>query len=119
MAIMGLEVLEGHKVQVIAGGPDAEQAARELAEALREGLGEGGVGPARGGGGVSAACRRRRSRRLCVGRARGIPLRRRRDRPRGPVTPTSCSVWRPRPASAAGGGRGGSHRARESRESAP
>jgi phosphoenolpyruvate-protein phosphotransferase len=45
MAIMGLEVLEGHKVQVIARGPDAEQAARELAEALREGLGEEGVVP--------------------------------------------------------------------------
>jgi phosphocarrier protein FPr len=45
MAIMGLEVLEGHKVQVIARGPDATQAARELAEALREGLGEEGVFP--------------------------------------------------------------------------
>jgi phosphotransferase system HPr (HPr) family protein len=45
MAIMGLEVLEGHKVQVIARGPDAEQAAGELAEALREGLGEEGLVP--------------------------------------------------------------------------
>jgi phosphocarrier protein FPr len=45
MAIMGLEVLEGHKVQVIARGPDAGQAAEELAEALREGLGEEGVVP--------------------------------------------------------------------------
>ena len=45
MAIMGLEVLEGHKVQVIARGPDAAQAAEELAEALREGLGEEGVVP--------------------------------------------------------------------------
>lgn len=45
MAVMGLEVLEGHKVQVIAHGPDAAQAAEELAEALREGLGEEGAVP--------------------------------------------------------------------------
>ena len=37
MAIMGMEVAKGHKVQVIAHGPDAAQAAAELAEALREG----------------------------------------------------------------------------------
>jgi multiphosphoryl transfer protein len=45
MAIMGLEVLKGHKVQVTAHGPDAAQAAKELAEALREGLGEEGAVP--------------------------------------------------------------------------
>jgi multiphosphoryl transfer protein len=45
MAIMGLEVLTGHKVQIIARGPDAAQAAEELAEALREGLGEEGAVP--------------------------------------------------------------------------
>jgi multiphosphoryl transfer protein len=45
MAIMGLEVLTGHKVQVIARGPDAAQAAEELAGALREGLGEEGLVP--------------------------------------------------------------------------
>src|SRR4029453_13054478 len=45
MAVMGLEVLTGHKVQVIARGPDAAQAAGELAMALREGLGEEGVVP--------------------------------------------------------------------------
>jgi multiphosphoryl transfer protein len=45
MAIMGLEVLKGHKVQVTAHGPDAAQAAEELAEALREGLGEEGAVP--------------------------------------------------------------------------
>jgi phosphocarrier protein FPr len=45
MAIMGLEVLEGHKVQVIAHGSDAAQAAKELADALREGLGEEGAVP--------------------------------------------------------------------------
>jgi multiphosphoryl transfer protein len=45
MAIMGLEVLTGHKVQVTARGPDAAQAAEELATALREGLGEEGVVP--------------------------------------------------------------------------
>jgi phosphoenolpyruvate-protein phosphotransferase len=45
MAIMGLEVLTGHKVQVIARGPDAAQAAEELPEALREGLGEEGAVP--------------------------------------------------------------------------
>src|SRR5215207_6923345 len=43
MAVMGLEVLTGHKVQVIARGPDAAQAADELADALREGLGEEGL----------------------------------------------------------------------------
>ena len=45
MAIMGLEVLQGSKVQIIAHGPDAAQAAEELAQALREGLGEEGVQP--------------------------------------------------------------------------
>ena len=45
MAIMGLEVYQGHKVQVVAHGPDAAQAVTELAEALREGLGEEGVVP--------------------------------------------------------------------------
>jgi phosphoenolpyruvate-protein phosphotransferase len=45
MALLGLEVLKGHKVQVIARGPDAAQAAEELAEALREGLGEEGAVP--------------------------------------------------------------------------
>jgi phosphoenolpyruvate-protein phosphotransferase len=45
MAVMGLEVLTGHKVQVVAHGPDAAQAAEELAEALREGLGEEGLVP--------------------------------------------------------------------------
>ena len=45
MAIMGFEVYQGHKVQVVAHGPDAAQAAEELAEALREGLGEEGVVP--------------------------------------------------------------------------
>jgi phosphoenolpyruvate-protein phosphotransferase len=47
MAVMGLEVLTGHKVQVIAHGPDAAQAAEELPEALREGLGEEGLVPVR------------------------------------------------------------------------
>ena len=45
MAIMGFEVYQGHKVQVVAHGPDAAEAAREIAEALREGLGEEGVVP--------------------------------------------------------------------------
>src|SRR5215218_6576968 len=45
MALLGLEVLKGHKVQVIAHGPDAAQAAEELAEVLREGLGEEGAVP--------------------------------------------------------------------------
>lgn len=43
MAIMGLDVSRGHKVQVIAHGPDAEEAAKDLATALRDGLGEEGV----------------------------------------------------------------------------
>lgn len=45
MAIMGMEVGLGHKVQVIAHGPDAEEAAEALAAALRDGLGEEGVQP--------------------------------------------------------------------------
>jgi phosphocarrier protein FPr len=45
MAILGLEVLKGHKVQVTAHGPDAAQAAEELVEALQAGLGEEGVVP--------------------------------------------------------------------------
>lgn len=45
MAIMGLDVSRGHKVQVIAHGPDAEEAAKDLATALRDGLGEEGVQP--------------------------------------------------------------------------
>jgi phosphocarrier protein FPr len=45
VAIMGMEVGKGHKVQVIAHGPDAAQAAQELSDALREGLGEEGVVP--------------------------------------------------------------------------
>ncbi|HEY3258682.1 MAG TPA: phosphoenolpyruvate--protein phosphotransferase [Pseudonocardiaceae bacterium] len=45
MAIMGLEVYQGNKVQVVAHGPDAAQAAEQLAHALRQGLGEEGVVP--------------------------------------------------------------------------
>jgi phosphocarrier protein FPr len=45
MAILGLEVMKGHKVQVVAHGQDAAQAAEELAQALREGLGEEGAAP--------------------------------------------------------------------------
>ena len=45
MAIMGMEVALGHKVQVIAHGPDADEAAEVLAAALRDGLGEEGVQP--------------------------------------------------------------------------
>jgi phosphocarrier protein FPr len=45
MAIMGMEVYQGQKIQVVAHGPDAAEAAREIAEALREGLGEEGVVP--------------------------------------------------------------------------
>lgn len=46
MAIMGLEVGQGDKVQIIAHGPDAAQAVHDLAAVLREGLGEEGVVPA-------------------------------------------------------------------------
>lgn len=45
MAIMGLEVSRGDKVQIVAHGPDAAEAVRILTEALREGLGEEGVVP--------------------------------------------------------------------------
>jgi phosphocarrier protein FPr len=45
MAIMGLEVGLGNKVQVVAHGPDAAEAVEELSAALREGLGEEGVVP--------------------------------------------------------------------------
>jgi phosphocarrier protein FPr len=43
MAIMGLEVSQGDKVQVVAHGPDAAEAVQALTAALREGLGEEGV----------------------------------------------------------------------------
>lgn len=43
MAIMSLEVNQGQKVQVIAHGPDAAEAAGEIADALRDGLGEEGI----------------------------------------------------------------------------
>ena len=62
MAIMGLEVYQGHKVQVIARGPDAAQAAEEIAEALREGLGEEGVVPVSRGLGVPRDSRSGRGR---------------------------------------------------------
>jgi phosphoenolpyruvate-protein phosphotransferase len=45
MAIMGLEVDLGHKVQIIAHGPDAAEAVQGLTAALREGLGEEGILP--------------------------------------------------------------------------
>ena len=45
MAIMGLEVSQGDKVQIIAHGPDAAEAVHDLASALRDGLGEEGVVP--------------------------------------------------------------------------
>jgi phosphocarrier protein FPr len=45
VAIMGLGVAQGDKVQVVAHGPDSADAADELATALREGLGEEGVVP--------------------------------------------------------------------------
>jgi phosphocarrier protein FPr len=57
MAIMGLEVMRGNKVQVIARGPDAAEAAEELAQALREGLGEEGVEAVAGADGAPAAAR--------------------------------------------------------------
>ncbi len=43
MAIMGLEVGMGSKVQVVATGPDAEAAVTELSAAIADGLGEAGV----------------------------------------------------------------------------
>ncbi len=43
MAIMGMGVEYGSKVQVIAHGPDAEEAVAELTEQLTNGLGEEGV----------------------------------------------------------------------------
>ena len=43
MAIMAMEVRYGDKVQVIAYGPDAEQAVAELASQIAAGLGEEGV----------------------------------------------------------------------------
>jgi phosphocarrier protein FPr len=45
MAIMGLEVYLGNKVQIIAHGPDAAEAVAGLTAALRDGLGEEGVVP--------------------------------------------------------------------------
>jgi multiphosphoryl transfer protein len=45
VAIMGLEVGYGDKVQLVASGVDAEQAIAELAAAIAEGLGEEGAVP--------------------------------------------------------------------------
>ncbi|HEY3438888.1 MAG TPA: phosphoenolpyruvate--protein phosphotransferase [Actinotalea sp.] len=45
MAIMGLEVSRGDKVQIVAHGADSSQAVHDLAAALRDGLGEEGVAP--------------------------------------------------------------------------
>lgn len=45
VAIMGLEVGYGDKVQLAASGVDAEQAIAELAEAIADGLGEEGAVP--------------------------------------------------------------------------
>jgi phosphocarrier protein FPr len=55
MAIMGLEVRAGDKVQIVAHGPDAQQSADELVDALRAGLGEEGVVPVAAGAGPSTA----------------------------------------------------------------
>jgi phosphocarrier protein FPr len=45
MAIMGMEVRHGDKVQVIATGPDAAEAVAELTSQIAAGLGEEGVTP--------------------------------------------------------------------------
>ena len=45
MALMGMEVGFGNKVQVVAHGPDAEEAVAELAAQIALGLGEEGVTP--------------------------------------------------------------------------
>ena len=65
MAIMGLEVRTGDKVQIVAHGPDAQQAADEIVDALRAGLGEEGVVPVPAGGVAPAppAVEERRARR--------------------------------------------------------
>src|SRR5215211_1411907 len=91
MALLGLEVLKGHKVQVIAHGPDAAQAAEELAEALREGLGEEGVVP------VSEAEATTSLAPAATTLSPPAPAAARPARRSG--DPTSYSVWRPRPAS--------------------
>ena len=44
---MGFEVYQGHKVQVVAHGPDAAQAVTEIAEALGEGWGRRASSPSR------------------------------------------------------------------------
>ena len=45
-AIMGLEVTQGAKVQVVAGGGDAAAAVEKLSQVLREGCGDEGCVPA-------------------------------------------------------------------------
>jgi phosphocarrier protein FPr len=45
-AIMGLEVERGHKVVVIAKGPDAKEAVAKLSKLIAEGLGDEGCAPA-------------------------------------------------------------------------
>ena len=64
MAIMGMEVRYGDKVQVIAFGTDAEAAVADLAAQITAGLGEEGVVPIAEAGTepvapVAATCSRR------------------------------------------------------------
>jgi phosphocarrier protein FPr len=55
VAIMGLEVGYGDKVQLVANGVDAEQAITELAVAIEEGLGEEGAVPVAAPASVAAS----------------------------------------------------------------
>jgi len=45
VAIMGLEIARGDRVEIIASGPDADEAIRVLSQLVRDGLGEDGSAP--------------------------------------------------------------------------
>jgi multiphosphoryl transfer protein len=46
VGIMGLEIGRGDRIEIIASGPDADEAVRSLSQLVRDGLGEEGVTPA-------------------------------------------------------------------------
>jgi phosphocarrier protein FPr len=45
VGIMGLEIGKGDRIEIVASGPDADEAVRSLSQLIRDGLGEGGAAP--------------------------------------------------------------------------
>jgi multiphosphoryl transfer protein len=46
VGIMGLEIARGDRIEIVASGPDANEAVQSLSQLIRDGLGEGGAAPA-------------------------------------------------------------------------